>query len=318
MDLQPDPALHRQEGPIDFGVGLFGDLRLPSWIRRYRVAPIRWRGKQVLGRGSYATVTLVEAGKDDKRTMAVKHSKSWNDRFAFVQEITHLLILRHPCVVKIYGWSLDPSNTFEIRMEYAENGDLENDLTRRRSGHRRPLNGTEKGRLICDIVLGMRYVHSRRIVHGDLKPENILLDGNGRALIADFGMSRPLSAQGLATREVGTQLYAAPEQLGDDPEYTEKVDVFAFGLILYEIIGQDAFAEHRFSTVPGLTIPDEFGFLMQDLIPRCWSLSPSDRPSFSEIFDGFATCGFAILPGVDANAIRKEVSEVLKGEGGGR
>jgi serine/threonine protein kinase len=286
-------------------------------MERYRVGPIRGRGKKVLGSGSYSKVILVETGKHHEQNIALKQSLSWGDRAKFVQEITHLFKLQHPCVIKIYGWSLDSSKIFEIRMRYAENGSLDKYLPRHRSRQGRRLDARQRARLICDIVLGMRYVHSRKIVHGDLKPANILLDGNWRGLICDFGMSQTMSAEGLATREVGTGLYAAPEQLQYGTDYTAKVDVFAFGLILYEIIGDvPAFPGYRSALVPTLTIPDEFGLLMQQLIPRCCSLRPGDRPSFSEVFDEFTSCGFAIVPGADVDAIRQEVSDVLKGERG--
>jgi hypothetical protein len=53
---------------------------------------------------------------------------------------------------------------------------------------------------------------------------------------------------------------------------------------------------------------------MQSLIPRCWSTNPNDRPSFEDILNEFRSCGFAILPGADADVIRKAVSEVLEAE----
>jgi serine/threonine protein kinase len=157
----------------------------------------------------------------------------------------------------------------------------------------------------------MRYVHLHHIVHRDLKPDNILIDGNWRGLIGDFGLSRTLSGEGPPTDRTGTPLYAAPEQLIRHFRYTEKVDVFAFGLILYEILGHvPAFPRGRPAPFPD--IPSSFGPLMHELIPRCWSLTSTDRPSFEEIFDSFSACKFAILPGADGEAISRSVSEVLE------
>jgi serine/threonine protein kinase len=70
---------------------------------------------------------------------------------------------------------------------------------------------TRRACVICDIVLGMKYIHSRGIIHRDLKPENILLDENWRALICDFGVSRTGIAEAKPTPNRGTYDYAAPE-----------------------------------------------------------------------------------------------------------
>jgi serine/threonine protein kinase len=157
----------------------------------------------------------------------------------------------------------------------------------------------------------MRYVHSHGILHRDLKPANILLDGWWRGKISDFGLSRALSAQGLPSVDIGTPFYAAPEQIAG--LYDRKVDVFALGLIIYQMLGCDPDPwQIRKGICP--SIPEAFGPIMQWLIPRCWSLDPSARPSFDEIFDQFVGCGFAILPGADSKEIRESVCEVLTAE----
>jgi serine/threonine protein kinase len=89
--------------------------------------------------------------------------------------------------------------------------------------------------MIVGIILGMRYLHSQSIIHRDLKPENILLDRLSRIRIGDFGLARE-DSYFFSKPGAGTPLYMAPEiiLLGQPP--TTKVDVFAFGLILYEIL----------------------------------------------------------------------------------
>jgi hypothetical protein len=92
------------------------------------------------------------------------------------------------------------------------------------------------------------------------------------------------------------------------------IPVTLFGLIAYEIIGDlPVFPNGQSSpTLPEL--PIEFGFVMQELIPQCWFVNPAERPSLREIFELFASCGFAILPGADGTAIGRAVSEVLAAE----
>jgi hypothetical protein len=303
------PVLESARQRLMFEVG---GLHIPEWMERHRVGSVRSRGEQVLGYGAYGKVILVEG----VMKTAVKQSLSWNDRHTFLQEIASHLKLRHPCIIRIYGWSLDGSKTFEIQMQYAQNGSLRDYLEGSRHRDRLSLwSPTRKGQVICDIALGMRYIHSQKIIHGDLTPANIFLSEKWRGLIGDFGLSRFASADGRASPSLGTPLYAAPEQLNHSDEYTAKVDVFAFGLILYEIIANvPAFPQYRSRPLP--PIPDTFGPLMKPLIARCWSLAPIDRPSFQDIFDAFERCEFAVLPGADAEKIRQSVSEVIRMEQG--
>jgi serine/threonine protein kinase len=169
---------------------------------------------------------------------------------------------------------------------------------------------TRQARIICDIVLGMRYIHFCDIIHRDLKPANILLDENWRGLIGDFGLSRAVSADSPASSGRGTPAYAAPEQLNPTGPYNSKVDVFAFGWVAYEImsfpwpVGRCAQSELSHP-------PPRFGSVMPGLIQRCWSVDPSQRPSFREILDEFESNGWAILPDADARVVEAAVSQVI-------
>jgi serine/threonine-protein kinase len=156
----------------------------------------------------------------------------------------------------------------------------------------------------------MRFVHSQHIVHADLLPANILFDRNFRGLIGRFRANGPNPVYGPQSSETGALLYPTPEQMNRDGRCTEKSDVFAFGLIGYEIIGLcAALPNGRAEPLP--SIPDESGPDIQRVIPRCWSRIPSDRPSFADILADFETCGFAILPDADAEAIRRAVLAAL-------
>jgi serine/threonine protein kinase len=97
-------------------------------------------------------------------------------------------------------------------------------------------NATGKGIIITGIVLGMKYIHSRGYIHQDLKPDNIMINEHGQALIGDFGACRPKNEDCTPVPEAGTVHYAAPELYDDRIRPTPTVDVFSFGLILYEIL----------------------------------------------------------------------------------
>jgi serine/threonine protein kinase len=171
----------------------------------------------------------------------------------------------------------------------------------------------------------MRYVHSHGILHLDLKPANILLDADFRGKISDFGLSQPYDSEDPARGPIGTYQYSAPEQTREDFRPTTKTDVFAFGLVLFEILsGNPVFAPSLSSwQIVGLhrkhyrpPIPSQFGPLMRRLIRKCWSRSPESRPSFEDIFTEFESVGFEIVPNANGSDIAAAVSKVIAWEQG--
>jgi abelson tyrosine-protein kinase 1/abelson tyrosine-protein kinase 2 len=132
------------------------------------------------------------------------------DQSRFMREVQTLAQLNHPCVLRIVGWAppigREPA---QIRTEIAENGSLKDILEKVRCETRFPFwNPTGKAILICGIALGMRFVHSKGIIHGDLKPSNILLNDRGEPLMSDFGSSRFESNDYTLTQTDGT-VYAS-------------------------------------------------------------------------------------------------------------
>jgi serine/threonine protein kinase len=279
-------------------------------MARYEVEPIPLTAGMFLGSGTYGEVTSQQVPNQPKTRIALKQFSSSTALSSFVREVESLVQLRHPCIVRFLGWSRRDSHSTEIQTKLATNGTLSDYLSQgARASLGLFLDATRQGRLICDIVMGMKYVHSRGFMHRDLKPSNILLDEDWRGVICDFGLSRSLSATDLPGPHEGTLEYAAPEQWEPRDCYTEKVDVFAFGLVAYEIIrGYPVVSQARPSRLP--EVPASFGSVMQNVIAHCWSLTPSERPSFQAIFNEFKKQGWNILPDVDAKTIAESVAEV--------
>jgi serine/threonine protein kinase len=148
----------------------------------------------------------------------------------------------------------------------------------------------------------MNYLHNQNppIIHRDLKPQNILLTAAGDAKISDFGLSvSRTSSQTRTKNQVGTCLYSAPEVL-DIKRISERgkgVDVFAFGIILFETFTREVPWQKDISE-KGYTLEDiktliiggdrpeiqsSFPLPLKELVQFCWNNSPSKRPNFSTI-----------------------------------
>eukprot|EP01084_Bolivina_argentea_P147148 257478_1 len=87
-----------------------------------------------------------------------------------------------------------------------------------------------------DVLEGLKYIHARNIIHRDIKPANILLHQNGTYKLADFGISKNVQST-LAQTKCGTAFFMAPEMIhSDDEKYDNTVDIWAFGVTVYNLI----------------------------------------------------------------------------------
>jgi serine/threonine protein kinase len=224
--------------------------------------------------------------------------------------------MSHPCIVSLAGYSM-PTEDHPARLATfcVDSCPLSSFLISNPGWW----TGTAKSISVVGIVIGMKYVHSRGIVHQDLKPSNILLDQETHQLpICDFGSSRLFSVESTLTQRIRTPQYMAPEMY-EEEEYDFKVDVFAFGLILYEILtnnpvfGSNLNAQqimHKVLTGERPNIPDDILAFVKSMTRSCWSTDRAARFSFTELFKILDENEFKICAGVDPAQVRLFIKSV--------
>jgi len=155
----------------------------------------------------------------------------------FSREAAALALLSHPNIVSILDKGVE-NDTYYFVMEYVQGPSLRDRL--RREGTLAPQDVLE---LMSGICAALEYAHEMGIVHRDLKPSNILLDSAGTPKLADFGIARILGSQTTAQRELtvahaamGSADYMAPEQREDAASVDHRADIYALGVILYQIL----------------------------------------------------------------------------------
>ena len=214
-------------------------------------------------------------------------------------EIAVLAHMHHPRVVQFLG-ACTKGKPWLVLSEFMRNGSVA-DALMKLDGERLPL--TIAGRWAHDIAQGLRYLHERKpqpVVHRDLKPQNLLIDGSGHVKIADFGLAKVIDQVKLKsmdenyvmTGETGSYRYMAPEVFRHE-KYSEKVDVYAFGMLLYQLtspngappldhLGTVAAAEAMSLRHERPIISPKVSPLLKQLIQGCWHPDPAFRPSATE------------------------------------
>ena len=254
------------------------------------------RELRCLGEGAQARVYLVEHAESGERS-CVKRVTTSSPKAAeqALQEVAILSRLSHPSITRIFGaWQTASPPTLHILMEYADGGTLADAIRARRDS---PTGFDEAIVMehVGQIASALAYLHGLSILHRDLKTANVFLTARNLVKVGDFGIAKVLEANGsLARTAVGTPYYLAPELVSGEP-YAFKADMWALGVLLYELL-----ALHRpfeASTLPALALkivkceyapPPHAANYSADVLSLLNALlrrEPSGRPSAQQICD---------------------------------
>ena len=259
-----------------------------------------FRIERELGGGGMARVFLAEE-RDLGRRVVVKvlppelTTKLSFDRFR--REILIAAGLRHPNIVPVLTAG-EAAGLAYYTMPYVEGESLRQRLARLAPGSTLPL--VEVARILRDVARALAYAHQRTIVHRDIKPENILIAEEG-ALVCDFGVAKATRSSTVGHAEsltdadiaVGTVAYMAPEQAAGDPAIDHRADIYAFGVVAYELLTgvtpfvgrslQDTLIAHAI-VLPAPFVAHRPGVpsALEDLVIRCLAKKPEGRVQTAE------------------------------------
>jgi len=154
----------------------------------------------------------------------------------FEREVELVALLKHPNIVTVFDFGTTEDGHSFCAMDYVRGMPLDRYVREKRPTFEQAL---KLFRAVCDAV---QYAHQKGIIHRDLKPSNILVDTEGVPKVVDFGLAKQLAAPlqtvvSFTGQVVGTLPYMSPEQAGGNPdEIDTRTDVYALGVILYEIL----------------------------------------------------------------------------------
>ncbi|WOG90778.1 hypothetical protein DCAR_0310023 [Daucus carota subsp. sativus] len=269
-----------------------------------------------LGSGTFGTVyhgnwrgSEVAIKRISNRCFAGKPSEQQRMRDDFWNEAINLADLHHPNVVAFYGVVLDgPGDSVATVTEYMVNGSLRTALQK----NEKSLDKRKRLLIAMDVAFGMEYLHGKNIVHFDLKSDNLLVNLRDPhrpiCKVGDLGLSK-VKCQTLISGGVrGTLPWMAPELLnGSSSLVSEKVDVFSFGVVLWELLtGDEPYADLHYGAIIGgivsntlrPPIPDYCDPEWKSLMERCWSTEPLERPKFSEVANQLRSLAAKVPPKV--------------------
>ena len=252
-----------------------------------------YQNLQLIGRGGMSEVYRANHAAQRGKSIAIKllpvsTTTSPEMLHRFQREARLMRQLDHPNIIRILDCGDTPEYCY-IAMEYIQGSDLSQHLHQR---GRLPL--AEVCALVQPLSNALDYAHAQGLVHRDIKPSNVMLaeeDGKLRPVLMDFGIAKQMGGQTMLTTAgamVGTLSYVAPEQIQDAGDIDGCADVYAFGVMVYQMLaGELPFKQsnpgalliaHLTQPPPDLcTLLPDLSFNVCDAVQKAMAKSPRDR-----------------------------------------
>jgi len=245
-----------------------GKAVLPSRIAHYRILGL-------LGEGSSGCVYLAEETAPLRR-VALKVLRSVGlpaeAQRRFRREVELLGALEHPGIARLYAAGTadgDSGPVPYLAMELVE-GD---DLLCHANTHALDLRA--RLQLLAQVARSVHFAHTQGVIHRDLKPGNILVDASGQPKVLDFGIAHAaradLTQMTVAGQVLGTLPYMAPEQIAGRTQSDARIDVYALGVVGYELIA----GQLPFPGLSSASVIEALATIQRGTPPRLSRLAPA-------------------------------------------
>ena len=247
-----------------------------------------------LGKGVFGVVYLATR-KEDNNIYAIKQVKftdlKQKEISNSLNEIRILASISHQNIIGYKESFYDsPANTLNLVLEYADDGDLQSQITHHKQ-HKTYFPECTIWSFFIQMISGLDVLHKHSIMHRDLKSANIFLTKHGLCKLGDLNVSKVVK-EGLLHTQTGTPYYASPEVWMDKP-YNYKSDIWSIGCILYEMCALSLpFKGKTFENVyknvlKGVynPIPGHYSKELSQVIFGLLQVNPNNRPSCEEILN---------------------------------
>ena len=273
--------------------------------------------EKLLGQGGMGAVYLVRAPGGERYAVKVvspdmmKKGSSYRKRFA--REAEFAMKIRHKNLISVYDVGEDPETGLcYIIMDYVPGGSVADRLE-----NNGPLPMAEAVSIAAQVALALEVAHRHGVIHRDIKPENIMFDADGTPKLADLGVAKftdeahktTVTTTGMI---IGTPAYMAPEQMMDSHHVDARADIYALGVVLYEMLtgkrpneGSTA-VELLAKALKGEPLPDvrtmrpEVSAAIAHVLSLMCAPKPEDRPMSTSVVADLlsrANVDGLILPG---------------------
>jgi len=196
-----------------------------------------------------------------------------------------LKAVKHPNIIA-YHEAFKSKTQLCIIMDFAAGGDLAHRITKQ-SKSRIKFPETEVAAWTVQLLLALKYLHERKVLHRDIKPQNVFLTGKNMVKLGDFGIARVLESTAANARtQIGTPFYISPE-IADGKPYNAPSDMWAMGCILYELMTfKPPFLGENIPQIlknivmkPPPTLPSNYSPELRGVCLKLLSKKPEERPT---------------------------------------